>query len=181
MKKKADKEEMWRTQHNLSGECHRAYSALLRSYASVLRQIEEHSKAEGALAPEWYDVLLALEYAPEGRLRVGELACRVTVSRSGLTRLVDRLEAAGLVSRQLHPSDRRSFEIILTPEGRAEREKTWPIYASIIARVFGTHYNDDEARQLADLLTRQFSGVGETCGAAACDGEGEETTTATAP
>jgi DNA-binding MarR family transcriptional regulator len=86
---------------------------------------------------------------------MGELACHVTLSRSGLTRLVDRLEAAGLVERRLNPGDRRSFEVSLTPVGRAERERSWPVYARVIAEEFGARYTDEEAAQLAALLKRQ--------------------------
>jgi DNA-binding MarR family transcriptional regulator len=78
---------------------------------------------------------------------------------------VDKLEAAGLVDRQLNPNDRRSFEVILTTQGRAERERTWPMYAQIIAEVFGSQYSDEEATLLAQLLKRQFT-TGE---AASCD------------
>jgi DNA-binding MarR family transcriptional regulator len=166
MKEETDGERcVFRAQHGLTAARHRAYGALLRAHAAVISRIEELSKAEGALPPEWYDILLALEYSPEGRLRVGELACHVTLSRSGLTRLVDKLEAAGLVDRQLNPNDRRSFEVILTTQGRAERERTWPMYARIIAEVFGSQYSDEEATLLAQLLKRQFT-TGE---AASCD------------
>jgi DNA-binding MarR family transcriptional regulator len=152
------KGKRWETVHGLSGPCHQAYSCLLRAHSMVLRQMESRFKDEGIMPPDWYDVLLALEYSPEGRLRVGELACRATLSRSGFTRLVDKLEAEGLVERHLNPTDRRSFEVILTSKGRAERERTWPMYARIIAEVFGAHYTDEEAAQLAQLLERQFVG-----------------------
>src|SRR5690349_2396614 len=105
----------WRTQYGLSGARHQAYAALLRSHAAVTAQVTALTQSEDALPLDWYDVLLALEYAPEGRLRVGELACHVTHSRSGLTRLVDKLEEAGMVQRHLNPVDRRSFEIVLKP------------------------------------------------------------------
>ncbi|HEX8553026.1 MAG TPA: MarR family winged helix-turn-helix transcriptional regulator [Abditibacteriaceae bacterium] len=162
-KAKQDDSDKWRTQHGLSGERHRAYSSLLRAHAATTAQIQELSQIQGALPLDWYDILLALDYAPEGRLRVGNLACHVTLSRSGLTRLVDKLEAAGLVERHLNPHDRRSFEVILTAKGRAERERAWPIYARAIAEVFGNHYTDDEAAILADLLTRQFEACGGSC------------------
>ncbi len=157
----------WQTQHGLSGERHRAYSSFLRSYAAVLRRVECLSRSENTLPAEWYDVLLALEYAPEGRLRIGELSCHVTVSRSGITRLVDKLEAAGLVDRKMNPNDRRSFEVILTDKGREERARAWPGYARIIQEVFGACYSDEEATLLANLLERHFKeNQAGTCDAA---------------
>ena len=155
----------WRSAYGLSGQRHRAYSTFVRSHAAVLRRIECLSQAQGVLTPEWYDVLLALENSPEGRLRIGDLTSHVNVSRSGLTRLVDKLEAAGLVERQMNRNDRRSFEVILTPECRAERAKTWPTYARIIAEVFGNNYSDEEAALLASLLERQLAAKQED----ACD------------
>jgi DNA-binding MarR family transcriptional regulator len=118
----------------------------------VGRQVE----AEGGLPLDWYDVLLVLEYAPQGCCRMGELAEHVTLSRSGLTRLVDRIEAAGLVERQLSPLDRRVFEVRLTPKGREARKKSWPIYARAIAEGFGSRYKDEEAQLLGELLERQI-------------------------
>ena len=85
---------------------------------------------------DWYDVLLALEYAPDNRLRMGELVEHVVLSPSGLTRLIDRIEKAGLVERRLCPNDRRSFEVELTQAGRAERERSWPIHARAVAQGF---------------------------------------------
>jgi DNA-binding MarR family transcriptional regulator len=119
--------------------------------------VGRHAEAEGALPLDWYDVLLALEYAPEGRLRMGELVEHVTLTRSGLTRLIDRIEAAGLVERHLCPSDRRAFETVLTQEGRKAREQSWPIYARAIAEGFGSRYTEEEAQLLAELLMKQVA------------------------
>ena len=76
-------------------------------YALVITRIEEWLKAAGLPELAWYDVLWALERAPRGRLRMHELADNTVISRSNLTRLVDRLEAALLVTRDRDCLDRR--------------------------------------------------------------------------
>ena len=126
------------------------------SHARVTARVGRQAEAEGALPLDWYDVLLALENAPDNRLRMGELVEHVVLSPSGLTRLVDRIEKAGLVERRLCPNDRRAFEVELTQAGRAAREQSWPIYARAVAQGFGDRYSDEEAAQLAALLGRQM-------------------------
>lgn len=140
----------------LSDGYHKSWSALLIAHSKASRRVERRAEAEGALPLDWYGVLLALEYAPKGRLRMGELAEHAMLSPSGLTRLIDRIEAAGLVERQLCPSDRRAFETVLTTKGRKERKKSWPIYARAIAEGFGNRYSEEEAQQLGELLMRQM-------------------------
>jgi DNA-binding MarR family transcriptional regulator len=144
-------------QFGLSGGRHRAWGALLMAHARATERVGRRVEAEGGLPLDWYDVLLVLEYAPERRLRMGELAEHVLLSRSGLTRLIDRIEAAGLVERHLCPSDRRAFEAVLTDKGHAAREQSWPIYARAIADGFGSRYSEEEAQHLAGLLARQVA------------------------
>jgi DNA-binding MarR family transcriptional regulator len=144
-------------QFGLSDGRHKSWGALLIAHSKATRRVERRAEAEGALPLDWYSVLLALENAPEGRLRMGELTEHAMLSPSGLTRLIDRIEAAGLVERRLCPSDRRSFETVLTTKGRKERKKSWSIYAPAIAEGFGNRYNEEEAQQLAELLMRQMA------------------------
>lgn len=141
----------------LSRGRHMSWGALLKAYASATARVGRRVEAEGGLPLDWYDVLVVLEYAPEGRLRMGELVEHITLSRSGLTRLIDRIEAAGLVVRHLCPHDRRAFEVALTTKGREARKKSWPIHARAIAEEFGSRYSDEEAQQLGELLVRQFT------------------------
>lgn len=136
----------------------KSWGVLLRAHARATDRIGRRVESEGALPLDWFDVLLALEHAPENRLRMGELAEHVTLSRSGLTRLIDRIEAAGLVERNLCPSDRRAFETVLTSKGREARAQSWPIYARAIAEGFGNCYSEEESQKLAELLARQIGG-----------------------
>ncbi len=149
----------------LEAGVHRAWGALLRSHAFWVERIERRLKVQGSLSVEAYDVLLMLSYAPGMRLRMGALYDAVTLSRSGLTRLIDRLEAQGLVKREVCPNDRRSFEAILTRKGEAERARSWPIYAAAIAAEFGPFFNESEAVSLAELLEKPLKMGGDSpCG-----------------
>ncbi len=131
-----------------------AWRAFITAYAVGIEGIER-GLAEAGLPPlGWYDVLLELSVAPGHRLRMHELARAVVLSRSGLTRLVDRLEGAGLLRREPTPEDRRGSFAVLTEEGARMRRRMWPVYARGIAEHFGRHLDDDEVRVLSEALRR---------------------------
>lgn len=113
-----------------------AWRAFLRAHSTMLRRIARDLDAAGLPPLTWYDVLAALRDAPEGRLRQTELAERVLLSHSGLSRLLDRIERNGLVRRVACPGDRRSFHIELTEEGEKMLQRMWPVYAQGIAEDF---------------------------------------------
>ncbi len=131
-----------------------AWRALLTAHATAVGAIERDFDAADFIPLTWYDVLVALSEAPEGKLRLHELADRVVLSRSGLTRLLDRLEGAGLLRREPCPCDRRGAYAVLTDEGHATLRRTWPAYARGIAEHFTRHLSAAEADQLASVLGR---------------------------
>ncbi|MDP9438332.1 MAG: MarR family transcriptional regulator [Actinomycetota bacterium] len=131
-----------------------AWRALITANALVLEKIERALAGAGLPPLGWYDVLLELSGAPGGRLRMHELAHAVVLSRSGLTRLVDRLEGAGLLRREPDPADRRGSYAAITDEGGATLRRMWPVYAAGIAEHFGRHLTDEEARVIASALGR---------------------------
>jgi DNA-binding MarR family transcriptional regulator len=122
-----------------------AWRLLLETHARVVERVEA-ALAERGLPPlAWYDVLWALREAPGGRLRQTEIAHAVVMSRSGLSRLIDRIEEAGLLRRQAAPSDRRAVEVVLTPQGRAMLRRMWAVYGDGIARGFARSLDDPAA------------------------------------
>ena len=132
-----------------------AWRAFLRAHAAAIGRIERDLAAsEPELPLTWYDVLVALVGAPARRLRLRELANEVLLSRSGLTRLVDRLESAGLLCREPDPTDRRGAFAVLTDAGYAELRRTWPLYARGIQEHFARHLAADETAMLARALQR---------------------------
>lgn len=96
-----------------------AWRAFLEAHTRVTRRLDEELRSEHGLSLAEYDALLQLARSPGHRLRMNQLADRVILSRSGITRLIDRLEADGLVERAHCPSDARGAEAVLTDSGLA--------------------------------------------------------------
>lgn len=132
----------------------RAWRALISAYSAAVERIERELSEAGLPPLAWYDVLLELSVAPGRRLRMHELARAVVLSRSGLTRLVDRLEKADLLHREPDPTDGRGSFATLTDEGASMREKMWPIYERGIAEHFGAHVSEEEAEVIGRALGR---------------------------
>ena len=131
-----------------------AWRSFLMTHAALIDTIE-HELAEAKVKPlGWYDVLFALAEAPGQRLRMHELANAIVLSRSGLTRLVDRLEAEGLLTRERSGDDRRGAYAVLTPAGMETLRQIWPVYAKGIEEHFARYISDDEAHVLAEVFQR---------------------------
>jgi DNA-binding MarR family transcriptional regulator len=94
-----------------------AWRSFLTAHARVTRRLDEELQAAHGLSLAEYDALLQIAHAPGRRVRMNVLAERVILSRSGITRLVDRLEAAGSVERAACSTDARGQEAVLTPLG----------------------------------------------------------------
>lgn len=131
----------------------------LTAHARLIDRIEA-KLAEAKLPPlEWYDVLLTLKNAPDRRLRLSEVAQQVLLSRSNLTRLVDRLEKAGLLYREACPTDRRGTFAVLTEAGLAMQQQMWTIYSKGIAEYFACHLDDAEAKIVQQGLQRMLAAL----------------------
>jgi DNA-binding MarR family transcriptional regulator len=132
-----------------------AWKAVLNSHAAVTGEVERRL-AEAELPPlSWYDVLWSLRRAPGRSLRMLELArAVVTISPSGLTRLVDRIEAEGLLERRRCTTDRRGYEAALTPQGTAMLRRMWPVYAGVLNEHVAAVLSEDEALTVAAGLGR---------------------------
>lgn len=124
------------------------------AHAALVNQIERALLEAGVVPLSWYDVLFALYEAPERRLRMSELASAIVLSRSGLTRLVDRLEAEGLLARERLASDRRGAFAVLTEKGVEAMRRAWPVYARGIQEHFARFLNDEEARIVTKIFRR---------------------------
>lgn len=126
----------------------------LTAHAVLVERVET-SLADAGLPPlAWYDVLWALERAEGGRVRLSELAERIVLSRSNMTRLIDRLEQAGLVGRAPSEEDGRGSYAVLTPAGKSQRARMWPVYKAAISTLFETHLQPAEARVMNQVLRR---------------------------
>jgi DNA-binding MarR family transcriptional regulator len=138
------------------GERLDAWRAFLRAHAVLTDVLDRELQAERGLPLAWYDVLLNLHDAG-GRLRMRDLADEVMLSRSGLTRLVDRMAAAGLVSRRGDPDDRRGTLACLTEDGTSALRRAAPVHLRGIEEHFGRQLGDDEVAVVRTALQRVVS------------------------
>jgi DNA-binding MarR family transcriptional regulator len=131
-----------------------AWSSFLRAHARVVRELERELQAEQDLALTDYDVLVQLATAEERRMRMSELADRLILSRSGATRLIDRLVADGLVERVLCESDRRGQWASLTDAGVARLRAASPTHLRGVADHFLDRLEPDELAALQRMMDR---------------------------
>jgi DNA-binding MarR family transcriptional regulator len=131
-----------------------AWRAFLRAHAVLTDALDRELQAERGLPLAWSDVLLNLAEADDGRLRMRDLADGVMLSRSGLTRLVDRMATAGLVNRQPDPDDRRGTLACITNEGMQTLRRAAPVHLRGIEEHFASRLRDDEVAVLRDALQR---------------------------
>lgn len=139
-----------------------AWVRLLRVHAATTRQFNAELVSEHGLTMNDFDVLMQLSRADEGRLRRVDLAERVLLTPSGITRLLEGLERAGLVDRESCPSDARVSYALLTAAGREKLEEAKETHRESVKALFAERYSDDELETLAALLER-LPAVDATC------------------
>ncbi len=113
-----------------------AWRGMLRTHRELVGRLDSELEREHGLPLSSYEVLIYLADAPEGRLRMGDLADELLLSRSGLTRLVDRLSKQGLVARERCQDDARGFFAAITPGGRAKLRAARPSHLDGVRRHF---------------------------------------------
>jgi DNA-binding MarR family transcriptional regulator len=139
---------------NPSDAAVKAWIKLIRARDQVLAAIERDLKAGDCPPLGWYDVLLELSRAADGRLRPYELEKETLLAQYNLSRLLDRLEKGGLVSREPCQDDARGQWVVITEKGRATQARTWKVYARSIQKHVGEKLDDKAAVALAELLGR---------------------------
>ena len=138
----------------------RAWTRLVRARQRVLSAVEAELKRAGFPPLAWYDALLELRRAgPEG-MRPYQLEAAMLLAQYNLSRLVDRLEAAGHLARAPSPADGRGQVLTITGSGRALLAAMWPAYAAAIGRHVGARLAEPEAARLAELLDRLIGPAG---------------------
>ncbi|WP_395693448.1 MarR family winged helix-turn-helix transcriptional regulator [Nocardioides sp.] len=131
-----------------------AWGSVLRAHAVLVPEMDRRLHEDGGLPLRWYDVLLELASADDQRLTMGQLAERVVLSRTRVSRVVDELQAADLVRRDVNEADRRSSFAVLLPQGRRAFEAAAPVYRRLIRELFGHHLDRAEMVVVRDALGR---------------------------
>ena len=129
-----------------------AWVRLIRARDKMVRKVEATLKTKGFPPIAWYDVLLELSREGGRKLRPVELEKELLVAQYNLSRLLDRMEAAGLIERIACPVDGRGQMIALTSEGRAMQKRMWPVLRDAVEKHVAPTLSDRDLEQLVRLL-----------------------------
>lgn len=130
-----------------------AWVRLNRAQRMAMATVEDALKRAGLPQLVWYDVLLELWRCGERGLRPVELERAMLLAQYNLSRLVQRMEAAGYVERCACPEDARGHRLRITASGERVRQQMWPVYARAIQDAVGRKLSKAQADQLSELLS----------------------------
>ena len=139
-----------------------AWRGLLRAHSSLTKALDAELMREHGLPLSSYEVLLFLADAPGGQMRMSELADGVLISRSGLTRLVDRIERDGLLRRERCEEDARGWFAAITDEGRELFQRARKTHLDGVRKLFLSRFSRDELRTLGHALGKARGGSDPT-------------------
>lgn len=129
-----------------------AWGSLTRTHAAIVGRLQEALAAFDFPPLPWYEVLATVADAPEQRMKMGELAEAMVITRGGLTKLVDRLIKAGLMERTFCKTDRRVSYATLLPAGQDLLEEMRPIVVAELKTAFAANLSDGQADELRGML-----------------------------
>ncbi len=135
------------------------FGNFLRAHQQIAETLNKNLVEERGISLPWYDVLLQLSASGEDRLRLQDLADRVLYSRSGLTRLIDRMEQAGLVCREPCEDDKRGTYAVLTPQGKRELRRAAPTHLRGIEEHFFSKLSPDQITLLGESMNSVLEGT----------------------
>ena len=138
----------------LSDQALSAWVGLLHGHAALTRALNADLVADHGLTLNDYEVLLRLSRAPERKMRRVDLAEQVLLTASGITRLLDGLQASGYVDKAACSSDARVTYAVLTDAGHEKLRSAAEVHVAGIHALFAERYSDDEMATLAELLSR---------------------------
>ncbi len=131
-----------------------AWREFLRAHSQLIGILEQEIVAGSGLPLTWYDVLVQIHSSPGRRLRMSELADRVVLSRSGVTRLVNRMVGAGLIVKRRCSSDRRGYFAAMTPAGEQALAASSPVHLAGIEKHFASHLSTRDALTLVQVFEK---------------------------
>lgn len=130
------------------------FALLLETNARLARSLSIELEATCDLALPWFDVLLQLRKAPEGRLKMNQIADAIVHSTGGTTRLIDRLEEVGFVERRSCPNDRRAIHVAITAAGNEKLDEAFRVHLEYLDGNLTARLSGEERATLTELLTK---------------------------
>jgi DNA-binding MarR family transcriptional regulator len=137
-----------------SDERVKLFALLIETNARLSRSLGTQLEESCDLPLAWFEVLLQLRQSPDGRLKMNQIADGIVHSTGGTTRLIDRLEEAGFVVRQLCPSDRRAIHVAITKQGNAKLDSAFDVHLEYLEENLTARLNNAERSTLTKLLTK---------------------------
>jgi DNA-binding MarR family transcriptional regulator len=137
-----------------------AWLNLARVCATVRLQLDRAMTRASGIGLSEGEVLYQLFFAPTGSLRMSDLADRLCMAQSGITRVIDRLVGQGLVVRETRPTNRRTVDACITSTGREAFERLRPVYVGVVRDQFGHGLDSGEAAALRTTLRSILEGLG---------------------
>jgi len=134
-----------------------AWGQLLSVHAAMMRKLENMLQSRHHISHGEFEVLLRLSWARGGRMRLRDMADASVLTRSGMSRLVERLERVGLLSRETALEDARGAYAVLTPEGMKRLEEAAHDNIMLVRECFLSLYTDEELKQMGDFWKRFMS------------------------
>jgi DNA-binding MarR family transcriptional regulator len=137
-----------------------AWYAMLQANTRLTERINAELEAEAGIPLSWFEVLAKLAWAPESCARMGALADDLLLSRGGTTRLIARMEEAGLVRREIPAHDRRATYAHVTEKGQQVLDRAAPIHMAKVEEYFQQHLSEEEVEVLARAMGKVLRGLG---------------------
>jgi len=137
-----------------------AWYALLQANTRLSERINAEMEAEAGLSLSWFEVLGNLAWAPESCSRMGDLADHLLLSRGGVTRLIGRMEEAGLVRREVPSHDRRATYAHVTDKGREAFDRALPVHVAKVDAYFHSLLTEEELDVLTRAMVKILRGLG---------------------
>ena len=131
-----------------------AWRTFLEAHSKVIRVLESEMIEEQSLPLTWYDILANLKYSADGKMRMQTLADNIVLSRSGLTRLFDRMTKEGLVTREPCPEDRRGTYAVITPQGTEALANANPGHLRGVCEHFLDKLDDGDVEAIQQALAK---------------------------
>jgi DNA-binding MarR family transcriptional regulator len=146
-------------QHQYHGR--QVWESFINAHAAVFKRLEDEIKREAGIGLSWFDVLVHLDWADDGRMNLQDLTNSLLLTQSSVSRLVDRMQAAGLVRKEMSNADRRAVLVSLTPAGRAAFRRAYRVHLRGIEEHFMQHVTTDEAASMTEALGKVLQAASE--------------------